>query len=457
MLNVLSKNRSDNIRTTKSAIATDLISVLIFVVIILLLIPLWFSVQFGIGFLFLLLGFIFYLAKMVAVPLQQSEMFADILTTKELNDPSIELRKSDIQPTRALDLIIKKYIIINTNDLEDPDQRWIPLLHHEHAHIQNKDTLFFHFAGIMGSMILANFIAMSIIPLLIFLQDELEITKENIQNTDLAFVVPLVLLIPTAILVFWIRRSLYKREFAADVYSHRINAKRFVEWVSRASRREKLPNISLMSKIISRISFSLTHPTFSQRLSNIEHKGSVSLFSLTADIFMSILLLSLSIVLSIIYYEAYLESAALPIPNWLGYTHVSLMLALPILVSANLSFTFKEAIDSSAFTGALVCSSIFMSLCVFLFFWAAEALKILGRMNQTDNVLEEPAIIFLVLGSYCFVTISLNLVLKLFKNYDNYNLLIHAFIGIISFVGSGYIPQAIFYIIPGSLVFFQSF
>lgn len=98
-----------------------------------------------------------YVFGAIITPLFESRPIENAEIAGAIDDQTIRLRSSQEQPTRAIDLIFRKYIIVNESDLNGHFQDWRALIYHEHCHLTSGDARYFHFLAVSALSLLAGF------------------------------------------------------------------------------------------------------------------------------------------------------------------------------------------------------------------------------------------------------------------------------------------------------------
>ncbi|MEM6410173.1 MAG: M48 family metalloprotease [Pseudomonadota bacterium] len=262
----------------------DALALIIFVVILGIAIPVLWTFNPVVAWVALLAPLLWYLIVMIYHPLQQSHPADDPKLINLINDRRIRLRTSDTMPTRALDLIFWRAIVINNQDLTGFYQDWRALIGHELVHLKNRDSQYFHFVGVAGLMILIITFLM-IVQFLTYL-----LLPKRVQQTlelnaaGTAIWASTVIVLACLFFIFWLRRSLHEREFLADQGGRAMNADAFDDWLRRGLRLERNANHQMI-KLPDRLLKWFTHPNFSRRLKRIQSNSS----EMSSDFFSNIL------------------------------------------------------------------------------------------------------------------------------------------------------------------------
>lgn len=207
-----------------------------------------------------------YVGYFVALPLKESRALEEQHPAWGLADGGILLRRSSNQATKAVDLYIRRFVIFNENDLNPAYDNWKSLFFHEFSHIENGDSLFFHFAGASGFMLIGQVLTWIVLwPIGLIFDDPNTVTEDAIIAT-----VVLVVLFPTqvALLAVWIMRSIHRREYNADAFAHSQASESYGSWMTRQVRRSALRSTSgrrITLKYLASIPSRITHPEINGR------------------------------------------------------------------------------------------------------------------------------------------------------------------------------------------------
>ncbi|MEM0987346.1 MAG: M48 family metalloprotease [Pseudomonadota bacterium] len=187
---------------------------------------------------------------------------------------NVQIRESRVVATRAVDLWIAKYIVVNTADAEMPSTLWQVYLCHEYAHLKYNDTKLFNLVGVLGSFLVGLLLSMS-----------LSIASEIFRATSETKAAPLidgavVFFIATTFFLYafilWIGRSLHRREFRADRYAFHATGNSYKKWLERQDRRANAAPINFLSALSNTVSdtvSSFTHPPFAKRRAAIDDQS----------------------------------------------------------------------------------------------------------------------------------------------------------------------------------------
>ena len=224
--------------------------------------------------------------------LKNSFPLADHCVKDGIEDDRVRFRVSNSQPTRAIDVLFARYIVLSRSDLDSYYENWRGLIHHEHAHLINRDTRFFHFVSITALLItgqLMIFVSHAIFTA--FLSNGFKPTEEYQSISVLLLVF---ILVAFAAFAFWVRGSLHRREYNADAFALANEPEAYRSWLFRASRRVGSNRRkwwqylgSSGGELLDRFS----HPRMHSRLSRIDSAQNTQSRSITGQVALSLFLL----------------------------------------------------------------------------------------------------------------------------------------------------------------------
>lgn len=427
-----------------SSTASDGIATVMFAGILSLAVPTIASINPGAAIVAIVAPTAWYLATQVFGPIQSSKPISRPDLNDLIDDQSIRFRMTYSGDTRALDIGLHKYIIFNKLDLEGRLRNWKALIGHEHAHLKNKDVLFFHFAGISALIVAASFFLLILLFLSVFwLSAEERVGFEaNAERTSVLFALGLSAVM--AFFILWIRRSLHRREFLADEAGYRRDPEAYRDWLRRVARRESEAGFSWSDTISW-----FTHPSFANRRSCLGGSKPVS-----GQSYVSVLGMSLGF----LYGCAFLAYGVFVVGTDIGRNtgSANLLLAYRILVilivssgAAAISLSVMEFFESGGARKAAQYASLVVLTNLVLIGAFTETVKIFGLSQSLTQDLPDPSgplrsgflDFSIIFGCFGMTLFLLNGAVSVILRSAKFNLIAHLMIGALAIWISFTVPK----------------